>query len=133
MTMNTTNTSARNDFDARRLVLAALAFACMTVAATAVQAGEKSRDSGPVQAVQFGDLNLASSQGVERLYRRIVAAAQQVCDTRQGRSLQAQALDAICTKQSIAHAVAAVGQPALTALHAAKTGQPGSAVKLAKQ
>jgi UrcA family protein len=133
MTMNTTNTSARNYFDARPLILATLAAACLAVASTAVQAAEKSRDSEPVKAVQFGDLNLASPQGVERLYRRIAAAAQQVCDTRQGRSLTAQALDSICTKQSIARAVVAVGQPALTALHAAKTGQPGSAVKLAKQ
>lgn len=131
--MNTADTSARNCFDARRLVLATLAAACMAVASTAVQAAEKPGDSEPVTTVQFGDLNLANPQGVERLYQRIVAAAQQVCDTRQGRSLEAQALDSICTKQSIAHAVAAVGRPALTALHAAKTGQPGSAVKLAKQ
>ena len=131
--MNTATTSARNSFDVRRIVLATLAVACMAVASTAVQAAEKARDSETVKTVQFGDLNLVNPQGVERLYRRIVAAAQQVCDSRQGRSLQAQALDSICTKQSIAHAVAAVGQPALTALHATKTGQLGSAVKLAKQ
>jgi UrcA family protein len=132
MTMNTTNTS-RNCFDARRLVLATLAAACMAVASTAVQAAEKSTGSEPVTTVQFGDLNLANPQGVERLYRRIVAAAQQVCDTGQGPSLQAKSLEWTCTKQSIARAVAAVGRPALTALHAAKTGQPGGAVKLAKQ
>jgi UrcA family protein len=125
MTMNTINT--------RPFILAILAAASLAVASTAVQAAETSRDSEPVKAVQFGDLNLASQQGVERLYQRIVAAAQQVCDSREGRSLQAQALDSICTKQSIARAVAAVGRTALTALHAAKTGQPDSAIKLAKQ
>jgi UrcA family protein len=125
MTMNTINT--------RPFILGTLAAACLAVTSTGVQAAEKSRDAEPGKAVQYGDLNLASSQGVERLYQRIVAAAQQVCDTRQGRSLQAQALDSICTKQSIARAVAVVGQPSLKALHAAKTGQPDSAIKLAKQ
>jgi UrcA family protein len=132
MTMNTTKTTAGNGFDVRQFVLATLATACMAIASAAVQAAE-SRESETAKTVQFGDLNLANPQGVERLYRRIVVAAQQVCDSRQARSLQAQALDSICTKQSIAHAVAAVGQPALSALHAAKTGQPGSAVRLAKQ
>jgi UrcA family protein len=132
-TMNTANTTARNCFDARQFVLATLAAACMAVGSTAVQAAEKSSESEPVKTVPFGDLNLANPQGVERLYRRIVAAAQQVCDTREGRSLQAQSQEWICNKQSIARAVVAVGRPALTALHAAKTGQPGGAVKLAKQ
>ncbi len=131
--MNTTKATFRNGFDARPLILTALAAACLAVASPAVQAAEKSPDFKSVKTVQFGDLNLGNPQGVERLYRRIVAAAQQVCDSRQGRSLQAQVQDSICTKQSIAHAVAAVGQPALSALHAGRTGQPNSAVKLAKQ
>src|SRR5450631_2149080 len=133
MTMNTRNTAIRNSFDVRRLVLTTFATACLAVAATAVHAAEQARDSAPMMTVVYSDLNLANPQGVERLYRRIVAAAQQVCDSRQGRSLQAQAMDSICTKQSIAHAVAAVGQPALTSLHAVKTGQSDGTARLAKQ
>ena len=132
--MNTQNPAIRNSFDVRRLVLTTFAAACMAVAATAVHAAEQTRDSDSMmKTVLYGDLNLANPQGVERLYRRIVAAAQQVCDSRQGRSLQAQALDSICTKQSIARAVAAVGQPALTSLHAVKTGQSSGTARLAKQ
>ena len=81
----------------------------------------------------YGDLNLANPQGVGQLYRRIVGAAQQVCDALNGRSLQAKEQFSICTKQSIARAVSAVDQPALTALHAIKTGQPERTAKLAKQ
>jgi hypothetical protein len=39
----------------------------------------------------------------------------------------------ICTRQSIARAVTAVDQPALTALQAVKTGQPDGMAKLAKR
>ena len=85
------------------------------------------------KTVTYGDLNLANRQGIEQLYRRIVGAAQQVCDVFNGRSLQAKEQFSICTKESIARAVSAVDQPALTALHASKTGQPNSTVRLAKQ
>lgn len=129
--MNTQNTAR---FDVRRLVLTTFATACMAAAAMGVHAAEQIGDSGPMmETVMYSDLNLANPQGVERLYQRIAAAAQQVCDSRQGRTLQTQTLDSICTKQSIARAVAAVGQPVLTSLHAVKTGQSGGTTRLAKQ
>src|SRR5450631_2240487 len=134
MTMNTRNTAIRNSFDVRRLALTTFATACLAIAATAVHAAEQARDPDPMmKTVMYGDLNLANPQGVERLYRRIAAAAQQVCDSRQGRSLHAQAMESICTQQSIARTVAAVGQPALTSLHAVKTGKSDGAARLAKQ
>jgi UrcA family protein len=134
MIMKTTNTFGRKSFFVRGLALSAIAMASMAVAATAVHAAELSPASDVMtKTVKFDDLNLANTQGVERLYRRIVAAAEQVCDTREGRSLRAQAQTANCTKQSIAHAVAAVGQPTLTALYSIKTGHPNSMTRLAKQ
>jgi UrcA family protein len=134
MTMNTTHTSARRRIDVRGLVLATLATACLAAASTVVQAADKSPDSEPVKkTVTYGDLNLANPQGVEQLYRRIVGAARQVCDDLDGRSLLEKEQFSICIKQSIARAVAAVDQPALTGLHAIKTGQPESPAKLAKQ
>jgi len=133
--MNTTNTSARKGIDVRYLVLATLASACLAVTSTVVHAADKSTDSEPMmkRTVTYGDLNLAHPQGVEQLYRRIVGAAQQVCSALDGRSLQEKQQFSICTKQSIARAVAAVDQPGLTALHAIKTGQPESTARLAKQ
>jgi len=132
--MNTTNTSARNLIDVRCLVLATLATACLAVTSPVVHAADESPGSEPMKrTVTYGDLNLANPQGVEQLYRRIVGAARQVCGALDGRSLQEKAQFSICTKQSIARAVAAVDQPSLTALHAVKTGQPGTTAKLAKQ
>src|SRR5580704_10408483 len=109
MTMNTTNTSTRKSIDVRPFVLATFATACLAVASTAVHAADRFSDSEPMKkTVTYGDLNLANPQGVQQLYRRIVGAAQQVCDDLNGRSLQAKEQFAICTKQSIARAVSAV-------------------------
>jgi UrcA family protein len=135
MTMNTMNTSTRKPVDVRPLLLATFATACLAVASTAVHATDRFSDSEPTKkTVTYGDLNLANPQGVGQLYRRIVGAAQQVCDAPNGRSLHAKEQFSICTKQSIARAVSAVDQQAMTALHAAiKTGQPERTAKLAKQ
>jgi UrcA family protein len=132
--MNATNTTARKPFDVRCLVVAISAMACLALSSTAVHAADKSSDSEPMKrTVKYGDLNLADPQGVEHLYQRIVGAARQVCETQDGRSLQAKAQSWSCTKLSIARAVAAVDLPALTALYDIKTGQPDRTAKLAKQ
>jgi UrcA family protein len=44
-------------------------------------------DSPPSEKVQYGDLNLETSQGVARLYRRIRAAAERVCKSTEGPQL----------------------------------------------
>jgi UrcA family protein len=132
--MNKTNTSAHNSVDVRAPVLAILATICLAVASTAVRAADMSSDSEAVKkTVTYGDLNLADSQGIEHLYRRIASAAQQVCSPLNGRSLEEKQQFSICTTQSIARAVAAVDQPALTALQAGKTGQPNVTAKLARR
>jgi UrcA family protein len=134
MTMNMTISTARNSIDVRHLVLATFAAACLAATSAGAHAAEQSSGGEAMRmTVTYGDLNLASSRGVEQLYRRIVAAAQQVCAPLDGRSLDDKHLFSICTQQSIARAVTAVDQPALAALHALKTGQPERMVKLAKQ
>jgi len=132
--MNKTNTSAHGCVDVRAPVLAVLATICLAVASTTVRAADLSSDSEAMKkTVTYGDLNLANSQGIERLYRRIVGAAQQVCSALNGRSFEEKQEFSICTTQSIARAVAAVDQPALTALQAIKTGQPNRTATLAKR
>jgi UrcA family protein len=133
MTMKKTNTSAHSCVDVRILTLAALGTICLGVAATTVRAADMSAESVPMKTVTYGDLNLANPQGVERLYRRIAGAAQQVCNTLNGRSFEEKQQFSICTTQSIARAVAAVDQPARTALQAIKTGRPEVTGKLAKR
>jgi UrcA family protein len=131
MTMNATHT-----FPGKRItcfVLAALATAFLAVTSTAVHAADTSGSEPTKKTVTYGDLNLANPQGVEQLYQRVVGAARQVCDSLDGRSLQEKEQFSTCVKQSIARAVATVDQPALTALHSTKVGQPGSMARLAKQ
>jgi UrcA family protein len=73
--------------------------------------------------VQYGDLNLATAQGVERLYQRIAGAANEVCNAHGDRSLKNMARSQMCIRESIRSAVAAAGVPQLSALYASKTGQ----------
>jgi UrcA family protein len=121
----TTKTTISARKHSRSYFLTGLTAACLALAAT----GARAQDQGapgtePTRmVVHYGELNLANPRAVEELYQRIAAAAHQVCDSRE-RSLQAQARDGICNKQSIARAVAVVNQPTLTAFYAQKTGQP---------
>jgi UrcA family protein len=131
MTMNATNTFPRNRINC--WVLAALATAFLAVTSTAVHAADASGSEPMKRTVTYGDLNLANAQGAEQLYRRVVGAARQVCESLDGRSLQEKVQFSICVRESIARAVAVVDQPALTALHAIKAGQPESVARLAKQ
>lgn len=130
--MKKPNTSAPRCLVLRAPRLAAFATLCLAVGATTVRAADMPFDSVPPQrVVSFGDLNLANPQGVEQLYRRIAGAAQQVCSGMNGGSLQEKQRFSICAGQSIARAVAAVNQPALTALQATKTGLRPAAAQLA--
>ncbi|MGA2342873.1 MAG: UrcA family protein [Steroidobacteraceae bacterium] len=130
--MNTTTISARKH--SRSYFLTGLIATCLAVAATGVRAQDKTAPGAePTKmVVHYADLNLVNPRAVDELYRRIASAAHQVCDSRD-RSLQAQARDGICKKQSIARAVAVVNQPALTAFYAQKNGQPPYTFQIAKQ
>jgi UrcA family protein len=127
-----TNSSTRKGFDFRILVLTGVVAACLHPAL--VRAADAARDSDPVKkTVTYADLNLANPRGVERLYGRIVSAAHDVCESSGDRSMVARLLAVTCTRDAINHAVAAVNQPPLTALHAQKTGQVTPARLLAQQ
>ena len=71
-------------------------------------------------AVHYSDLNLDEPQGVQRLYRRIKAAAQEVCDvnTSDFRLLQ---IHQRCTSNAISKAVNQVHSAQLRALYIADT------------
>jgi UrcA family protein len=131
-TMNPTTISTRKY--SRSYFLTVLIAASMALAATGARAeNQAAPGTEPTKmVVHYADLSLVNPRGVEELYRRIAAAAHQVCDSRD-RSLQAQALDGICKKQSIARAVAMVNQRGLTAFYAQKTGQTAGTFQVAKQ
>jgi UrcA family protein len=75
--------------------------------------------NGPKVVVHFGDLNLGTDAGALALYRRIVAAAAQVCPAWDPNNLGSIGAGAACRKTVIAHAVAAIPSERLAAVRAA--------------
>jgi UrcA family protein len=68
------------------------------------------------QAVNYGDLNLATQRGVETLYRRIARAADNVCGTDYGRQPLEQTLNARrCRDNAVKAAIVEVDRPELSA------------------
>jgi UrcA family protein len=77
----------------------------------------------PKVTVKFGDLDISGPQGAGVLYRRIRAAAQNVCSPFEGSSLSAKLhLDA-CVNKAVADAVTKVGSPRLSDVYSAKIGK----------
>jgi UrcA family protein len=68
------------------------------------------------KVVRFGDLDITKLAGAEVLYRRIQAAAQQVCDPPLSRTLATARAQQACTQAAIDSAVRRVNSEQLTAL-----------------
>jgi len=86
-------------------MLAALT-ACMAMG-LAGMAHAATPDAAPSVTVSYSDLNLASAKGIDTLYARVAAAAQQVCAPGgvDIRDLQAFAIERACVNQAIANAL----------------------------
>jgi UrcA family protein len=84
----------------------------------------RAAEPAPSITVAYGDLNLATAQGANTLYARIVDAARTVCgaDRVDIRELRALGEARSCESNAIAQAVQAVHHPAQAAL--AGTRQP---------
>jgi len=96
-----------------RIAFASLAvFAALSTAARAEEA--------PQVHVSYADLNLNSEAGATVLFRRIHAAADQVCEVPNMPDLGSLSRAKACTDHAIAVAVDAVKAPALTKLYDAK-------------
>jgi UrcA family protein len=100
-------------------IFGALALSC-GAGATAANQSDVSQ-----AVVKFGDLNLSNPQGAATLYRRIVAAAHEVCSSFDVDSADfaARALAGACVHKAIADAVTQVGQSELFAIYDAKNHQ----------
>jgi UrcA family protein len=77
----------------------------------------------PKVTVKFADLDISHEQGAAALYRRIRAAALNVCSPFDGSGLLAKAHLNGCVNAAVAEAVTAVGKPALLDVYSAKTGK----------
>ena len=94
----------------------ALVFVCAFTANSAF-AGEA---AGQVRMEDIGyqDLNLATTAGVDALYKRIHAAAQRVCSAPESPELGAASASAKCTKEAESRVIEEMNLPALTAIAA---------------
>jgi len=77
-------------------------------------------DNVPTLTVRYSDLNLASSEGVDALYRRIANAASKVCPDTGIRDLTSLAAARQCQVEAIARAVQQVNNPKLAVVYAAR-------------
>src|SRR5579863_2786782 len=91
--------------------LGALLIAGASGAAYAASPG----DAAPSVKVAYSDLNLATAQGNNALYARIVSAARQVCNIEDvdGRDLRGFVAAQACEASAIAQAVKSVPSPQL--------------------
>ncbi|HEX4375966.1 MAG TPA: UrcA family protein [Steroidobacteraceae bacterium] len=88
--------------------------AALTLASFAAAAGAApSADAPPSTTVRYADLNLQSPEGVATLYRRLTAAASQVCPLAYTPDLHTQELSKQCQRAAIERAVTAIGNPML--------------------
>jgi UrcA family protein len=90
-------------------------------AGSAAQAGEPD-NSVPHKVVSFHDLNVDTPEGAAVLYRRINAAAYEVCGNPDRYDLSELKLQR-CVKDAVSRAVAQVDRPMLTSLYQGKTGK----------
>jgi UrcA family protein len=77
----------------------------------------------PSVKVRYDDLNLATPSGTNTLYRRISAAARDVCPDLYSRDLHVVLAAQHCQAAAIARAVSEVNSPSLAMLHAARTSR----------
>ena len=118
-------TSIRIQLFARCLSLALVGGAVLS---SHVLAGEPS--DPPSITVKFADLNLQTSAGVEALYKRILSAATQVCDSGVDRNLSILTYDRKCVKATETQAIEKVHNAALSAFYQRKTGRPSALVAM---
>jgi UrcA family protein len=102
----------------RRSLAVAGAFAALAVTATASAAPLS--DGAPSITVRYYDLNLATSAGVEALYRRIASAARAVCPDEHSRELSVVAASERCQAEAVEQAVRQVNNPRLAVVHASR-------------
>jgi UrcA family protein len=109
--MNTRNTTLRTKlYRAIYCTLGAAALCALTATAGA------DTQTPLTKTVKFDDLNIATPAGAKVLYRRIQAAAVEVCPPQMFYTLQMEQIQRACVNQAIDNAVKSVNSTALTAL-----------------
>jgi len=105
----------------RRSFAVASAFAALVVTTTSFATPYS--DAAPSVTVRYDDLNLATSAGVDTLYRRISSAARAVCSDENSHDLAIVAANRLCRENAVAQAVREVNNPQLALVHAARASR----------
>ena len=96
---------------------AAVLFLCGAIAVCTLQVTAQAADDGlPSRRVSYADLDISKPAGAKVLYRRIVRAAKEVCQSNGMDPFGASQLINRCVDQAIDKAVKDVDSTALTAL-----------------
>jgi UrcA family protein len=98
------------------LLMLTSAVACAAAAGTASAATPDT--DVPSIVVRYSNQTLATDQGVQQLYGRIVRAARQVCPDASIHDLGARASVQQCRQQAVARAIHQIDNPELAALYA---------------
>lgn len=111
----------------RSFILAAALLTATATAAPLTRSGVLTAPDGVrYQVVRYGDLNLASLNGNQALYRRIVNSAQRVCEQRTPMRPTFKADVAKCRDAAVTRAVDSINLETLKAVHhAAQTQRHG--------
>lgn len=115
----TSVTSRINDV----LRAAAALTVCLIIGASVTAQAAATADAPLSVRVSYRDLNLATEQGTQALYERIVSAARKVCPISDIRNLAEFAAARACEAQAIARAVREVNSPRLAAIYSAHQRQ----------
>lgn len=94
----------------------------LSLCSVAVQTARADEPARQVK-VSYADLNLSSTQGAEKLYRRIKNAAGEVCYPREERNLALMATRRACIHTAMSDAVTHVGSPTLVAVYNSHDGR----------
>jgi UrcA family protein len=113
--------SKKFSFAALRVPAGALMVGALLTMGVAASAEAADFDAAPSITVKYSDLDLASPAGAKALYRRIVAAALNVCPTEDGRTLHFVALAEQCRSEAIERAVRSVDNTQLAMIYAASS------------
>lgn len=99
-----------------RTAVCACASICITAGSTAVFSAEPYWQ----QKVSYGDLNLNRPEGIAALYRRLRAAADEVCQPAGAGDLVSEMHSRQCEAEAIGQAIAKIDVPGLTSYYQSK-------------
>ncbi|MDB6083629.1 MAG: hypothetical protein JWN43_1510 [Gammaproteobacteria bacterium] len=91
---------------------------CAATTLVALQTPASAADDAlPTRRVSYADLDISKPAGAKVLYRRIEAAAQEVCGMQRHNELATMGRNRACIEEAIAKAVTQVNSVALSDLH----------------